>query len=189
MAASQRARMLRAMTVAVAAKGYAGTVVADVVSGAGVSRQSFYEQFADKQECFLAAYEASAEGILAGVEEGVDREGDGLGQLRGMVQAYLGFLASEPAVARTYLIDVFAAGPEAFRRQGEVSARFAGLLARVHDRLRNEGRSDRELDAFDFEALVGAVRSIVTARVLAGDGADLPELLDRIERFLLESLA
>src|SRR5436190_446605 len=56
--ASQRGRMLEAMALAVRDKGYTGTAVADVVAGAGVSRETFYQHFADKEDCFLAAQTA-----------------------------------------------------------------------------------------------------------------------------------
>src|SRR6478609_3616571 len=59
--ASQRQRMLEAMALAVHEKGYTGTAVADVVAGAGVSRETFYQHFADKEACFLAAYEVAVD--------------------------------------------------------------------------------------------------------------------------------
>ena len=65
--ASQRGRMLGAMADAVASKGYAGTTVADVVAGAGVSRKTFYEHFRDKEECFLAAFDAGVDLLLAAI--------------------------------------------------------------------------------------------------------------------------
>src|SRR5436190_2182446 len=60
-ASSQRARLLRAMAEVAAEKGYANTVVADVIARAGVSRRTFYELFRDKQDCFLAAYAETVE--------------------------------------------------------------------------------------------------------------------------------
>src|ERR687893_3211952 len=68
-AASQRARLLEAVGRAVAEKGYAGATIDDVVRRAGVSKKTFYEHFADKEECFLAAYEAASEELLARVRE------------------------------------------------------------------------------------------------------------------------
>src|SRR3954466_10114989 len=62
---TQRERMLDAMARAVAAKGYAKLTVSDVVSLAGVSRRTFYEHFADKEECFLESYAAGARAIIA----------------------------------------------------------------------------------------------------------------------------
>src|SRR3954451_22759007 len=65
--ASQRGRMLGAMAEAVARKTYAGTTVADVVAGAGVSRKTFYEHFSDKEECFLSAFDAGVDMLLEAI--------------------------------------------------------------------------------------------------------------------------
>ena len=54
---------------AVAEKGYARVVVADVIERAGVSRKTFYEQFSNKEDCFLAAYDAGVDGLLAAIDE------------------------------------------------------------------------------------------------------------------------
>src|SRR6195256_1200113 len=61
--ASQRGRMLAAMAEAVAEKGYVGTAVADVIERAGVSRETFYEHFSSKEDCFLAAYDTGVEAL------------------------------------------------------------------------------------------------------------------------------
>ena len=51
-----------------AEKGYVDTSVADVLRRARVSRETFYEQFGSKQDCFIAAFEQAAGGILASLE-------------------------------------------------------------------------------------------------------------------------
>ena len=63
-AESQRERVLVGMADAVAAKGYANVAVADVIERAGVSRRSFYEHFTNKEDAFLAAYDAGVTGLL-----------------------------------------------------------------------------------------------------------------------------
>src|SRR5213082_896317 len=68
-ARSQRERMLRAMAEAVSELGYATTPVAEVLRRAGVSRETFYEHFRNKQECFLAAYDASARMLRGAVTD------------------------------------------------------------------------------------------------------------------------
>src|SRR4051794_15717647 len=68
---SQRTRMLSAMASAVAEKGYSRTAVADVINRAGVSRKTFYEHFANKEECFLAAYDEGVGLLLAAIDEAV----------------------------------------------------------------------------------------------------------------------
>jgi len=74
--ASQRGRMLDAICQAVAEKGYARTAVADVIERAGVSRETFYEHFADKEECFLAAYELASDTLRSEVAEALPAEPD-----------------------------------------------------------------------------------------------------------------
>src|SRR3954451_13174305 len=87
--ASQRQRMTDAMAAAVASKGYASTTVGDVVAGAGVSRKTFYEHFRDKEECFLAAFDAGVEALLAAIAT-APPEGSGWPErLRARVRAYL----------------------------------------------------------------------------------------------------
>jgi AcrR family transcriptional regulator len=58
--ANQRTRIHGAMIEAVAQSGYEDTSVKQVIALAGVSRRSFYEQFANKQECFLATFDLIA---------------------------------------------------------------------------------------------------------------------------------
>ena len=144
--ASQRQRMLKAMALAVYEKGYTGTAVADVVAGAGVSRETFYQHFADREACFLAAYE-------------VDRA----------LRAYLDLLASEGAMARVFLVDVYAAGPQALQRRREVQEDFTAVIAGIFS-----ARS--AADRFACEALVAAISSMVTVRVAAGEFDALPGL-------------
>src|SRR5213080_4602099 len=74
--ASQRGRMLGAMADAVASKSYAATTVADVVAGAGVSRKTFYEHFRDKEECFLAAFDAGVGLVLEAITAARPAQGD-----------------------------------------------------------------------------------------------------------------
>ena len=92
---TQRARMLDAMVHAVADKGYARVTVADVIEGAGVSRKTFYEQFTNKEDCFLAAYDAGVDGLLAAIDEALDALApDWLAGSRRAVEVYLTAMAA-----------------------------------------------------------------------------------------------
>ena len=70
--ASPRARMLDAMTAAVAEHGYAATSIAEVINHAHASRRTFYEQFTDKEDCYLAAYQLATDYITGRLAEAVD---------------------------------------------------------------------------------------------------------------------
>lgn len=178
--ASQRGRMLAAMADAVAEKTFSRTTVTDVVKRAGVSRETFYEHFADKEACFLAAFEGATAGVISAISEEfahteLEEGGSRADAFRRALTVYLETLASEPAVAQTFLVEVFAAGLEARERRAAVLQRFTDTVAGMLG-----ARTDDE--RFACEALVGAVSSMVTQRVSVGNAASLPELVDPIMR-------
>jgi AcrR family transcriptional regulator len=178
--ASQRGRMLNGIAEAVAAKGYAATTVADVVSRAGVSRKTFYEHFADKEECFLAAYDTGVEilyGAIAAAGEGI---ADPIERMRAGVHAHLATLSAEPHFARAFLIEIVAAGPRAEARRAEVHARFAHRLAAVHAAARRDLPSLPEVPHALFRASVGAFNELVAEYVREGRTRQLGELEDTI---------
>jgi AcrR family transcriptional regulator len=178
---AQRARMLAAMVQAVAEKGYAHVAVADVIQRAGVSRKTFYEQFANKEECFLAAYDAGVDGLLAAIDDALSELApDWLAASRRAVGVYLARMAASPAFARAFLIEVLGAGPPALARRDAVQGRFADQLAAIHRRARADIPDIPELPPHTFRAAVGAVNELVTAHVLEHGAATLPELADAI---------
>src|SRR3954452_8349070 len=130
--ASQRGRMLEAMAGAVAKKGYANMAVADVVSGAGVSRETFYQHFADKEDFFLAAFDRGVDAVRQTMVDAVaGRPADPLSRYDRALDAYLDLLCIEGATARVFLVDVSAAGPRALARRREVVAEFVDVIAEI----------------------------------------------------------
>ena len=177
---SQRGRMLEAIAVAVADKGYAATTVGDVVSGAGVSRKTFYEHFTDKEDCFLAAWDAGVEVLFEAILASRSQANDPIERMRAGLRAYLQTLAAEPAFARSFFIEVVAAGPRAEARRAQVHSAFAELLATLHEQGRREMPELREVPPAIPRAAVGAINELVSDYVRAGRTADLPELEETI---------
>jgi AcrR family transcriptional regulator len=184
-AASQRTRLLEAVGRAVAHKGYAAATIEDIVRDAGVSKKTFYEHFSDKLDCFLAAYEAASDELLAhvraaqeGAETGAapaDRAGSAppcdagsewLARTRAGIHAYLRWLAAEPELARVFLIEIAAAGPSALERRERMRDRYAEHM--------------RELQAGNgvpdeiFHAVVAGADDLVVRRLR--EGRELLEL-------------
>lgn len=177
--------MLEAIADTVAEKGFARTTVADVIRRAGVSRETFYEQFADKDECFLAAFDGVTDLVAGGIVGSIEATGqaaDVFARLDAAFAVYLEVLAEEPALARTFLIDVYGAGPQALARRVDVMKRFVDLVAGI------VGARDAQ-QRFACEALVASVSSLVTMRVAAGDHASLPELREPLMTIALQVLA
>ena len=186
---SQRGRLLAAMAAAVAEKGYARVAVADVVERAGVSRKTFYEQFANKEACFLAAYDAAVELVLRAIDEALDDDApDPMAAAAVGTRAYLATLAANPDFARTFLVEVLAAGAEARERRAAVHERFAARLAAIHAAMRREFDDLPKPPPYVFRACVGAVDELVTHHLLTRGTGSLPELegpILEIERALL----
>src|SRR4051812_49801708 len=147
---SQRNRLIRAMAEAMAENGYAQTSVADVLGRARVSRETFYQQFSSKQDCFIAAYEQAASVILANLDREAASPGTPLERFDRTLGVYLQALAGEPAFARLFMIEVYSAGDEVLDRRAEIQRRVAGL---VSEGFRAPGTSER----LSFEGLLASI--------------------------------
>lgn len=127
--ASPRGRLLDAMTATVAEKGYAATSVADVIRTARASRSTFYEQFTDKEDCFLAAYQLASNHTAALLAAAVQQPATTLREhLARIFDTYLGELARYPLAARAFLIELRAAGAPSQQHRRQVADQFADLL-------------------------------------------------------------
>ncbi|MFJ1458983.1 TetR/AcrR family transcriptional regulator [Nocardia sp. N2S4-5] len=171
--AAQRDRILTAMADAMAENGYVGTSVAAIIKRAGVSRETFYEQFRSKEDCFEAAYERAVRLLLDRLAEAAGALRDsasGLeGRMRVLLTAYLDGLTSEPAYARLYLVEVYAVGPQAVARRALLQESFVEMLAETLD-------ARTEPQRFACQALVSALSAMVTTRIAADDTAGLHAL-------------
>ncbi|MEV6428411.1 TetR/AcrR family transcriptional regulator [Nocardia sp. NPDC051463] len=172
--ASQRDRILDAMAEAMAENGYVGTSVAAVLKRAGVSRETFYEQFRSKEDCFEAAYERAVDQSLSRIAESAaplvdSAEADqdrpvspDLERMGRILGAYLDGLADEPAYARLFLVEVYAVGSTAVARRALLQESFVGLIADVLGARTEEQR-------FACQTLAAAISAMVTARIAVND--------------------
>ena len=113
----KRQTILDGMLEAVGAEGYERTSVRTVLDRTGVYRQAFYDNFADKDDCYLQAYDAGVERVEALLAEAAAGEESWQGQLRAGLGALLDFLDAEPDVGRALIVEVHAAGPEALAKR------------------------------------------------------------------------
>ncbi len=172
---SQRARMLKAMRESMLERGYAGTSVTDIVRRAGVSRETFYQQFASKQVCFVQGLDEAIDLLAALLDAARDPRLQPLERFRVLLRTYLRALAAEPARARFFLIEVYAAGPEAVARRMAIQRRFAAEIGDIF-----EARTDD--DTFACVTLVAAVAQLVTAHLMADDLDGLVALEEPLTR-------
>jgi len=170
-AAVQRERIFHAMADAMAERGYAATPVAEIIRRAGVSRETFYQHYSSKQDCFIAAYAWATDLLREGFAAGFAVPGAPLERFEALLGGYLGALAEDPGRARLFLVEVYAAGPEVMRRRVEVLGEATDALAGLFG---VDGGDERQ--RFACEALLAATVQMVTARVMLDEPAGLADL-------------
>jgi AcrR family transcriptional regulator/DNA-binding MarR family transcriptional regulator len=190
----QRARIVGAMVEVVLELGAANVTVAHVVGRAGVSRRTYYDIFTDREDCFLAALDDAVERIAAVVVpayQGEDparegargaRGGDGARQaqrarrprrawrerVRAALIELLGMFEADPGLGRFVVVESLAAGPRALALRNRALSR---AIAAV-----DEGRAGSGPSPLTAEGVVGAVSSILYARLAVEEGGSLVEL-------------
>lgn len=184
--AAQRGRLLLAMVEVVAEHGYAATTVGDVLKRAHISRQTFYEHFANKEDCFLAAFDQAADLLMARMRAALGPATDPVVErLDRVFESYLGGLAAAPELARALLVEVYGAGRAGVARRTAVQERFAVTIAdAITDAITAGQRWRGGLSPhFIGRAVIGAVSALVTARIEAGEAAALPEMRVELVEF------
>lgn len=170
----QRVRMLAAMVEVVAERGVGGVTVAHVVARSGVSRRTFYEIFEDREDCFLAAFDDGVERIGRVVVSAYGGQARWRDAVRAGLMALLGCLEDEPHLGRLVVVEALGAGSRALERRRRV----VDVLVGVVDRGRGEGRAGRGLPALTAESVVGAVLSVLHARLSAEPPKGFVDLLN-----------
>ncbi|HEX5593567.1 MAG TPA: TetR/AcrR family transcriptional regulator [Solirubrobacterales bacterium] len=171
------------MLNAAAELGYLETNVQDVIDRAGVSRPTFYEHFSNKEDCFLAAFDTSAERLRSKVEAAVRKGGDvWRDRVRYGLEALLRFASREPDTARTLVVEARAASETAVRRRVELLDDFARCL---------DGEA-RELlpvpppqTAVTAAGIVGGVESLLYSRLCKREYDQLEALLPSLMYFVV----
>jgi AcrR family transcriptional regulator len=186
--ASQRGRLLDAVTQSVADKGYAATTVADIVTLAGVSRTTFYQHFRDKKECFLEAYQSGFDEAIARLNDDALAYEGWIDRLRAGNASLLATLARAPDFARAFFVEVLAAGPEALERRDAIMCQFANVIAGNFQRARAELPELAEIPQLVLDTLVGGLTELIAISVRARRFDELAGLEPDMTRFILSVL-
>jgi AcrR family transcriptional regulator/DNA-binding MarR family transcriptional regulator len=155
----QHARLIGGAVPVVDEVGWSGATVAQIAARARVSRRTFYDLFADRDDCLLAMLEDT----VARIEDElgpVSLEVSWRARVRGGLWRILSFLDREPVLARVCVVEALRGGPWVLERREEIFARLAAIL--------EEGRGEsprEETSRLTAEGLVGAAFTIVQARL------------------------
>jgi AcrR family transcriptional regulator len=170
----QRARMLHAMAEVASQEGAQNASVARVVARSGVSRRTFYDLFEDREDCFLAAFEDALARVSERALPAYAGSRHWQGRVRAALFAILMFLEEEPDLGRLLVVESLTAGPRAVARR----AQLIGVLVDAVGAGESETKPKYGQPALSAEGVVGAVLSVVHARLQRGETDSLTTLVN-----------
>jgi AcrR family transcriptional regulator len=164
-----RDRLLEGMAAAVDEKGFAEITLADIARHARVSKRTFYEHFDTKQDCLLALYVAASERALARIAESIDPSLDLDAQIAKTTEVYFSSMQERPALLRTLLVEILAAGPRGLEVRRQINRRYADLLRKVIASTNSKGGKRHALSGAMATAVVGGLHELMLQAVDGGD--------------------
>lgn len=185
--ATQRARLLDAVTKVVAEKGYAGARVADIVAVAGVSRSSFYEHFEGKAQCLIDAYRTAStigiEAVSAAAVEAMDRGWRAAAEAG--LAAYFEAIRDAPLMARMLFLDFRSLGPVSIAESASAQSRYVEAVLGLQTALEQNGLDSPHRTGEELRLLFAGIEGRVAEALAAGD----PGELDKVEAAAKELIA
>lgn len=177
----QRARIIAALAEETVDKGYRAVTVADIVRRAGIARNTFYENFSSKEDCFLSASEFAVKEALRRVVDAATKVESWPERVDAGLSAFLHYVASEPALARTCIVEALSAGPAAVERYERSIQAFVPLF-RLGRKVSPHGK---ELPGTLEETIIGGIFWILYQRIIMGQTEQIEELLPELVEFSL----
>jgi len=170
-------RMMEAILLLCGEQGYPSTSVQAVITRAGVSRNTFYKYFADKEDCFLRAFEAGVDELTRRVMAAGREAGDWRAGIRAGLTELVEVLEEQPMIASCLIIEAYAVGRRTLEKRAEAMREFALAL----DRIRETSAEAAELPPLTSEIVVGGLESLVRMQIEVDDPPTprllLPELV------------
>jgi AcrR family transcriptional regulator/DNA-binding MarR family transcriptional regulator len=169
----QQTRLLDAALEVVVEEGVGRISSRRVSARAGMSTKTFYDLFADSEDCFLAVFDRAVDELAAVVAPAWVGEDEWVERVRAALIVLLAALERDPALARIVFVEALGAGPRVLARRAEVLDRVAGFI--------DEGRVDAPaaagLPSLVAAGVAGAAFSIVHARLVEESPGSLMELV------------
>jgi AcrR family transcriptional regulator len=178
----QRIRMHGAMVEAVATDGYEGTRVKQVIALAGVSRRAFYEQFANKEECFLATFDLIAARAVKRTNEAyLATEGALENRLRAALEEFAEEIRSGSKGAGRVIVEAQTAGAAGLLHLRRATATFEQMLFSSFANAPEVGA----LPIPVVRGIVGGLHEVTSIRLRAGRAREIPALTEELLRWTL----
>jgi AcrR family transcriptional regulator len=169
-------RLLDGLAVSIGERGYRDTTVADVVRHARMSKRTFYEHFAGKEECLIELLRRNNTDLIAGIRAAVAPEDDGHAQIRQAVEAYVRHIGARPAITLCWIREAPALGAVSRPLHRQVMGDLTDLLTTLTASPGFQRSGVRPLEPTTALILLGGLREL-TAFVVE-DGRDVAEITE-----------
>jgi AcrR family transcriptional regulator len=188
----QRRRLFDAAAAVFSRVGYAEASAEAISREAGMSKATFYEHFANKEECILALFDAAARQVRSAVEGATGPDGSAMvedsspeDRVLGAVRVFLAAIEAYPEYARTLLVEIIGAGPQATGRRDAILEDFALLIDRQNATAHERFGAARLASLDDAFAVVGAIVELISRHLRHARPADIRELEPVIVRVVI----
>jgi AcrR family transcriptional regulator len=178
---NQRERLYGAMVAVVDEVGYEGMRVGRVAERAGVSRSALYEYFSDRQQCFLATFEALMQDGMGTVFQAYEGTEAWDVRLRRAFDILLEIAIAQPAAARLGFLEVYAAGPAAAALRAKAAEGLEGLVGAAMEQSPERAGMPAQVVA----AIVGGIRIVIQTRLRRRTEYELPDIAPELWEWLL----
>jgi AcrR family transcriptional regulator len=180
----QRSRLLAAAAQEFAERGYGGASSESISRRAGMSKATFYEHFANKEECMLALFDLAVNRVQeAMATAAASAPSDARQRMKAGTRAFLTALSDHPEYAQTLLVEIIGAGPGAAQHRDAILQTFAQVLDAENAAAARRGLVGRFASPHDPFAIVGAIAELVSRQVRLGvpdNVLDLAPVIDRL---------
>jgi AcrR family transcriptional regulator len=177
----QKARLREAIVVLVARDGFAALTLANLVGTAGVSKSTFYEHFADKEDCFLQTFDAIIERVSLQVVEAFRRPGNYRERLVAALSELVDLVLADPAAARFVTVESLSLGAAGIAHREQAAAGFQAMVRRSLD----NSRSRVEVSDVVIRGIVAGIRDVIARQLRANKAEALPGMVPELADWAL----
>jgi AcrR family transcriptional regulator len=179
----QRRRLFEAAANVFARQGYADATAEAISREAGMSKATFYEHFANKEECILALFDEAATEVMRQMAVAIQADSPTYREhVRAGIRAFLDTLTAYPQPAQTLLVEIIGAGPRATERRDAILDAFAEALHRDNARVAPTHSAPVFASRDDAFAAIGAAVELASRQLRTGTPASMRDLEPVIER-------
>ena len=186
----QKNRLFDAAAIVFSKAGYADASAEAISRQAGMSKATFYEHFANKEECLAALFEYATASFLEklvaasrGAERGFEeRHSAG-------VRAILEAIEADPVLAQAILVETVGAGPRLAELRIATLNAFAQVMYEQTVRAAELTGGPAFASPDEAFAIVGATFELVSRQLRTGEPARVLDLQPLIERLIIGLLS